>query len=47
MEVTIEKLITEILRLMAEESALTDEDKERLYIKVFGSERTGETYDEQ
>lgn len=45
MEVTIDKLIKDILLIMAEECALDAEDKKRLYKRIFGSESDGETYE--
>ena len=43
MDITVDMLIREILRIMADESALSGEDGERLYRRIFGGKREGET----
>ncbi len=47
MEVTLEQLIAQTLRQMYSECLPDDEIRNRLYQRIFGGERTGETYDEK
>lgn len=47
MEFDLDLLITEILRIMAAEDELDDEDKERLYRKIFDSEMAGVMYEQK
>ena len=42
MEMTVDMIITELLRLMFADSALDDEGKERIYKRVFDIKKGGE-----